>query len=212
LTPFTTILLDGIFGRPSRFARLRRLLDSTTGPTEVFHYNATGFVRFERLAERLSARIRQLNQPVNVIGFSMGGIVIRTAHLLDPTFPIRRAVFMNTPHAGSMLAYIGPLAPGVRQLWPGSKLMTQLAQAEWNIPTLVTWCPYDTAIIPARSANWPKAQQSIRCPFPLHTWVVGSPRIQQQIATFLSAADSDVDLVDKTVPDPAQFNQTAMVG
>jgi triacylglycerol esterase/lipase EstA (alpha/beta hydrolase family) len=182
----TTLILDGIFGRPSRFGPLRRLLESTCGPTEVFHYNSTGFVRFEELAQRLCHRIEEIGHPVNVLGFSMGGIVIRTAHLLCPSLPIRRAVFLNSPHAGSRLAYIMPLAPGVRQLWPGSSLMQQLDQADWTIPTLVTWCPLDAAIIPAHSANWPKATESIRCPFPLHTWVVGSPRIHQRIAAFLS--------------------------
>src|SRR5882757_6132284 len=108
--PHSTLILDGIFGRPRRFAALRRVLESTCGPTEIFHYNSTGFVPFETLAQRLCDRIRQINQPVNLLGFSMGGIVIRTAYLLDPTLPIRRAVFLNSPHAGSLLAYVMPLA------------------------------------------------------------------------------------------------------
>jgi len=180
-----TLILDGIFGRPARFTRLRRRLESTCGPTEVFRYNSTGFVPFERLAERLADRIRQMGQPVNLLGFSMGGIVIRTAHLLAPTLPIRSAVFLNTPHAGSLLAYVMPLAPGVRQLLPNSRLMKKLAAAEWNIPTLVTWCPLDAAIIPGCSANWSKATESIRCDVPLHTWVVGRLSVHERIGRFL---------------------------
>jgi len=194
----TTLILDGIFGRPARFGPLRRLLESTCGPTEVFHYNSTGFVRFEELAKRLCHRIEEIGQPVNLLGFSMGGIVIRTAHLLRPSLPIRRAVFLNSPHAGSRLAYVMPLAAGVRQLWPGSALMRQLDQADWAIPTLVTWCPFDAAIIPGHSANWPKATESIRCPFPLHTWVVGSPRIHQRIATFLGESEDERQRVNET--------------
>jgi triacylglycerol esterase/lipase EstA (alpha/beta hydrolase family) len=194
----TTFILDGIFGRPSRFAPLRRVLEANCGPTEVFHYNSTGFVRFETLAQRLIDRIQNHGRPVNLLGFSMGGIVIRTAHLFDPTLPIRRAVFLNSPHAGSYLAYVMPLAAGVRQLWPGSRLMKRLDQADWNIPTLVTWCPLDAAIIPGRSANWSKAQKSIRCSFPLHTWVVGSPQVHSQIANFL-AAEANGQLVKTEV-------------
>jgi hypothetical protein len=189
MTGHTTLILDGIFGRPKRFDALRQVLEAQCGPTEVFHYNSTGFVPFERLAERLCRRIREIGAPVNLLGFSMGGIVIRTAHLVDPSIPIRRAVFLNSPHAGSRLAYALPIAAGVRQLWPGSDLMKRLAAAAWTIPTLVTWCPLDAAVIPGRSANWSKAQESIRCAVPMHTWVVGSKNVHQRVARFLSAAD-----------------------
>jgi pimeloyl-ACP methyl ester carboxylesterase len=174
---------------------MRRVLESECGPTEVFHYNSTGFVSFERLAERFASRVREIGQPVNVVGFSMGGIVIRTAHLLDRSIAIRRAVFLNSPHAGSLLAYAMPVAVGARQLLPGSHLMKRLAAAEWSIPTLVTWCPLDAAVIPGRSANWTKAQESIRCAVPLHTWVVGSAHVHRRVARFL-AATSDVCEID----------------
>jgi hypothetical protein len=183
----TTLILDGIFGRPARFKALRRVLDAAVGPTEVFHYNSTGFVPFEVLAARLADRIREIGQPVNVIGFSMGGIVIRTAKLIDPALPIRRAVFLNSPHAGSLLAYAMPYAKGVRQLFPGSKLLKQLATAEWDIRTLVTWCPLDAAVVPGKSADWAKASESIRCIVPAHTWVVRSASVHQRVAAFLSS-------------------------
>ena len=192
MTGPVTLILDGIFGRPGRFGAMRRVIERQCGPTEVFHYNSTGFVPFERLAERLCARIREIGEPVNVLGFSMGGIVIRTAHLLHPSTPIRRAVFLNSPHAGSLLAYAMPMAAGTRQLWPGSSLMRQLAAAKWTIPTLVTWCPLDAAIIPGRSANWARARESIRCGVPLHTWV-GSKNIQQRVAEFLASDDAGLD-------------------
>lgn len=193
MTQPTTLILDGIFGRPSRFGAMRRVIEANCGPTEVFHYNASGFIPFERLAERFATRVRQIGQPVNVVGFSMGGIVIRTAHLLDPSIPIRRAVFLNSPHAGSLLAYALPVAAGVRQLLPGSKLMNRLAAANWTIPTLVSWCPLDTAVIPGRSANWSKARESIRCGVPIHTWVVRSAQVQQRVAEFLAESDAATD-------------------
>lgn len=193
MTGPTTLILDGIFGRPARFGAMRSVIEAHCGPTEVFHYNSTGFVPFERLAERLCARIREIGEPVNVLGFSMGGIVIRTAHLLDPSIPIRRAVFLNSPHAGSLLAYAMPMAAGARQLWPGSSLMQRLAAAEWSIPTLVSWCPLDAAVIPGRSANWAKASESIRCGVPLHTWVVGSKNVQRRVAEFLASDDVELE-------------------
>jgi hypothetical protein len=190
MTGHTTIFLDGIFGRPKRFAALRRAVESACGPTEVFHYNCSGFVPFERLAERFANRVCEIAHPVNVVAFSMGGIVVRTAHLLDLSIPIRRAAFLNCPHAGSLLAYALPIAPGVRQLLPGSNLMKRLAATDWPIPSLVTWCPLDTAVIPGRSANWHKAQESIRCGVPVHTWVVRSAQVHRRVANFLAQPDS----------------------
>lgn len=193
MTQPTTLILDGIFGRPSRFNAMRRVIEANCGPTEVFHYNASGFIPFERLAERFAARVRQIGQPVNVIGFSMGGIVIRTAQLLDNSIPIRRAVFLNSPHAGSLLAYALPVGAGIRQLLPGSNLMKRLAAAEWTIPTLVSWCPLDTAVIPGRSANWSKARESIRCDVPIHTWVVRSAQVHHRVSQFLAESESSRD-------------------
>jgi hypothetical protein len=185
-TPMTpTLILDGIWGRPRRFDPLRRVLEAACGPTEIFHYNTSGCVPFEILARQLCERIRQFDEPVNLLGFSMGGIVIRTAHLLDPSLPVRRAVFLNTPHGGTVMSYLLPLG-GTRQLQPTSVLMKQLAADAWNIPTLVTWCPFDTIIVPGRSANWPKAAQSIRSAPLFHNWPIWSGKIHRKIAGFLS--------------------------
>jgi len=184
MTRTPTLILDGIWAKRGRFDRLRQLLESQCGPTEVFDYNTSGFVPFETLAAQLCKHLHNYNEPVNVLGFSMGGIVIRTAHLLDPSIPIRRAVFLNTPHAGSIMSYIFPL-PGTRQLQPTSHLMKQLAADDWPIPTLATWSPFDPIVVPGRSAKWPKATEQIRCAPCLHNWPIWSGEIHHKIANFL---------------------------
>ncbi|HEY7116601.1 MAG TPA: hypothetical protein VH475_08445 [Tepidisphaeraceae bacterium] len=185
----TTLILDGIWGRPKRFGPLRRAIEPRCGPTDVFRYNVSGMTPFETLGRLLCETIRALDGPVNLVAFSMGGIVVRMARLLDPDLPIRRAVFLNTPHAGTILAYALPL-PGVRQMRPGSELMRRLAEAPWDIPTMVTWCPLDAIIVPGRSAKWPKASESICCRVPAHTWPIWSSRIHQRIAAFLGEDDA----------------------
>ena len=181
-----TLLLDGIFGRPWRFEKLLREIRKTCGPAEIFHYSATGMMRFEELGERLAKEIRKLDQPVNLIGFSMGGLVIRAAHLHDPTLPIHRAVLMNSPLHGSLLAYALPIG-GIRQMRPSDEFLRRVKNTPWNIPTLVTWCPGDTAVIPGRSARLPQAQQTICCSVPMHIWPVYSPGIRRKVVEFLSA-------------------------
>jgi pimeloyl-ACP methyl ester carboxylesterase len=129
----TTFILDGIFGRPRRFRRLQESLRQHVGPAELFYYNCSGVIPFETLGQQLIDTIRAVTGPVNIVAFSMGGIVARVARMLEPSTPIRRAVFLNCPHRGSLLAYAAPFA-GVKQLRPGSALMGQLAEAAGRFP------------------------------------------------------------------------------
>lgn len=180
-----TLILDGIFGRPRRFQRLQEALRESVGPAELFHYNCSGLIPFETLGQQLVHAIRAIAAPVNIVAFSMGGIVARVARMLEPTLLLRRAVFLNCPHRGSLLAYVAPF-PGVKQLRPRSALMKELASADWPIPTLAVWCPGDLAVIPGSSARFPAAQRTIRCDVPIHPWPVWSPRIRREIVKFMN--------------------------
>jgi triacylglycerol lipase len=129
--------------------------------------------------------IHRCNQPVNLIGFSMGGLVIRAAHLIDPHLPIRRAAFLNSPHEGSILAYALPWQ-GIKQIRPSDSFIQRLKTAEWDVPTLVSWCPFDTMIVPARSARLKGADETICCAVPVHVWPIFSRRIWRRVVSFLS--------------------------
>jgi hypothetical protein len=180
-----SLILDGIWGRPRRWEPLRRALESRVGPAEIFLYDSSGMKRFEFLAEKLIERIRAIGQPVNLIGFSMGGLVIRTACLLAPDLPVRRAVFLNTPHRGSILAYLAPLA-GIRQLCPNSDLLRKLRQQPWTVPTFVVWNPLDTAVVPGRNTRWRIACASeALCSVPLHVWPIFSTTLRERIVQFI---------------------------
>jgi triacylglycerol lipase len=190
--PATTLILDGIWARPRRWEPLRRALESRVGPAEIFDYDSSGVRTFESLAATLIDRIRAINEPVNLIGFSMGGIIIRTACLLAPDLPVQRAVFLNTPHGGSILAYAAPL-PGIRQLCPTSALMRKLRNQPWTIPTMVVWNPLDTAVIPPTNTRWriPTASESV-CTVPIHVWPIFSTPLREQIVKFMGNGDPHV--------------------
>jgi hypothetical protein len=184
-----SLILDGFLSRPRRWEPLRRALESRVGPAEIFEYDSTGMRTFESLASKLIDRIRAIDQPVNLIGFSMGGLVIRTAHLLAPDLSIRRAAFLNTPHGGSILAYLAPI-PGIRQLCPTSPLLRKLKHQPWAIPTLVVWNPLDTAVIPPKNTRWriPTATELV-CTVPIHVWPIFSSTLRNQIVHFITDPD-----------------------
>jgi hypothetical protein len=189
MTQSTTLILDGIWGRPRRFHPLRDLLRAECGPAEVHHYNATGLRQFEELGGQLAAKVESLGGPVNVVAFSMGGIVLRAAHLLRPTLPLRRTVFLNCPHKGSWLAYALAFR-GVKQLRPSSSLMRQLGAQTWPHPTLSVWCPGDLMVLPGQSARFDCASHLVRSNVPLHTWPIWSKSLRRQVVEFLKQGES----------------------
>lgn len=197
MTRPTTLILDGIWGRPRRFHALRDLLRERCGPTEIHHYNSTGLRRFEELGAELAAKIETIQGPVNVVAFSMGGIVLRTALLLRPALSLHRVVFLNSPHKGSWLAYALPF-PGVRQLRPSSPLMRQLEAIPWPFPTLSVWCPGDLMVLPGRSARLDSASRIVRSDVPLHTWPIWSRSLRRDIVAFLSQDEAVNPLATKS--------------
>lgn len=183
--PTHSLILDGIWGRPWRFEPLRAALADRVGPAEIFPYDSSGTPTLESLAATLIDRIRAIGEPVNLIGYSMGGLVVRTACLLAPDLPVRRAALLNAPHGGSILAWLLPM-PGVRQLRPNSELLRRLKVQPWNIPTLVVSNPLDTIIVPPRNTRWeiPTGSNAV-CSVPIHVWPIFSTGLREQIVRFI---------------------------
>ena len=180
-----TILLNGIWAPGGQLRALQACLEAAgCGPVEVFTYDNTGRIGFEVLGRQLAKRVREVDGPVDLVGFSMGGLVIRSAMMEDPTLPLRRAGFMNTPHSGSALAFL-PLK-GVQQMRPGSAFMRKLSEQPWTARTLAVWCPGDLMVVPGSSARWDRADETVRSDVPMHIWPLFSGKIHRTVAEFLT--------------------------
>jgi triacylglycerol lipase len=187
--PSHTIILDGIWGRPWRWKCLAQRIERTgVGSASIFSYNASGMIPMKSLGQHLLDEIDRQGPAdrVNVVAHSMGGLVIRAAHLLRPTLPLRRAVMMCSPLHGSLLAHLLPL-PGVRDMKPGSAFLKELQAIEpqWNIRTMTMWTHGDLAVVPGKSARWSKAEQRICFWMPAHNWPRWSGGLQDQVVKFL---------------------------
>lgn len=179
-----TLILDGIWGRHARWEPLRRRIEREVGACHIWRYDNTGLTSLEELGLRLGGEIRKLDAPVRLIGYSMGGLVIREALRQGPDLPLDRSVFLHSPHGGSWAAHLLPL-PACRDMRPGSAFLQRLAAMEWKTPTLATWCPWDLMILPGRSARWHQASHLIRSDMPAHAWPVISPAIHKTVVRFL---------------------------
>lgn len=184
-----TLILDGIWGSHSRWERLRTRIASEVGPCRIWRYDNSGRTSLESLAADLSAELKRINGPVNLIGYSMGGLVVREALRQAPGLKVRRVALLNSPHYGSAAAMFLPLS-AVREMRPGSAFLKRLNAAAWNYPTLATWCPLDLMVVPGSSGRWKKASILLRSDVPMHIWPIVSVSIHRSIAAFLAAEDT----------------------
>jgi pimeloyl-ACP methyl ester carboxylesterase len=183
-----TLIIDGIWGSHRRWERLRSRIAKEVGPCTIWQYDNSGRVSIEALAKALSSELRQLDVPVNLIGYSMGGLVIREALRQSPESKVKKVALLNSPNHGSAAAFFVPLS-ACREMRPGSAFLRQLNAAPWTYPTLVTWCPYDLMVFPGSSGRWDKASVLLRTDVPMHLWPVFSVEIHRSITAFLSSKD-----------------------
>ncbi|MEO6053205.1 MAG: hypothetical protein ABIP97_04260 [Chthoniobacterales bacterium] len=183
-----TWIIDGLGGWHTRWEPLRKRVEKAIGPARIWHYPSGGGVSLEVLGERLAEELGEAKGPFHLIGYSMGGLIVREALRVRPDLAVKRVVTLHTPHGGSGMAHFVPRA-ALKQMRPGSAFLKQLDAAEWPHRTLVTWCPGDLIVIPGSSAKWKKAQTIIRSDIPAHAWPIFSPGIHRAILKFLAEED-----------------------
>ncbi|HEY5811273.1 MAG TPA: hypothetical protein VIT23_01300 [Terrimicrobiaceae bacterium] len=183
-----TLIIDGIWGSHKRWERLRSRIAKEVGPCKIWRYDNSGRASIESLGRALSSELERLNAPVNLIGYSMGGLVVREALRQMPTLDVRKVALLNSPNYGSAAAFLVPLS-ACREMRPGSAFLNQLNSAPWKLPTLAVWCPYDLMVFPGSSGRWKKASMTVRSDVPIHLWPVVSGEIHRSIVSFLSSTD-----------------------
>lgn len=181
----TTFILDGIWGSHRRWEMLRRRIEASVGPCRIWRYENSGRTSLKVEGARLRETLEATPGPVNVIGYSMGGLVIRSALRVTAGLDVRRAVFLHSPHGGSLTARALPFA-ACREMRPGSCFLAELDAAAWTIPTLATWCPFDAVVVPGHSARWNRADFTLQSLIPAHAWPVVSIQIHLAVTNFLT--------------------------
>ena len=180
----TTYILDGIWGSHSRWEVLRRRIEKSIGPCRIWRYDNSGRMSLEAAGAGLRDELQRTNGALNVVGYSMGGLVVRECLRKALELPVRRAVFLHCPHSGSLVAHAFGL-PACREMRPGSSFLSRLEESPWKIPTLATWCALDAVVVPGQSARWKHATTTVQSHVPAHAWPVISPSIHGAVVRFL---------------------------
>ncbi|MFN6517110.1 MAG: esterase/lipase family protein [Nostoc sp. CreGUA01] len=127
-------------------------------------------------------------QVLDLIGFSMGGIVSRYyVQRLGGINRIQRFVTISSPHNGTVLAYASQ-RPGCIQMRPNSLFLQDLnsdIDMLKEIDFTSIWTPYDLMIVPARSSQMLVGKEMIMR-VGLHSWMLTNFNILAAISQILA--------------------------
>lgn len=188
------LLVHGIWNTAAIFARLRAYLEARGWPVYALSLvPSNGDVGIEILAQQVAAfaQMHLKDQPFDLVGFSMGGLVCRYyVQRLEGLGQVQRLVTISAPHYGSALALFR-YNPGGLQMRPGSRFLRDLNQdlsALDQLQFISIWTPFDGLIIPAWSSRLPVGQERI-VPVPSHNRMIWDERGMSAIAAALERSD-----------------------
>jgi triacylglycerol lipase len=157
--PPPLVLVHGLWDTPRLFDRLRRELGGRRDPLLIPHLpHKLGATPLEALALSLGRQIESRfgpEQPVDLLGFSMGGVIARVwIQLLGGHQRTRRLITVASPQRGSWVALPWPRWPlgGIADMKPGSALLRRL---DGDLETLAPveccsfYCPVDLMVFRA---------------------------------------------------------------
>ncbi len=186
------ILLHGLYDRARLFRHLAARLAADGRTAHAFDFVPNnGHARLEDLARQASDYIDARyprSQPVDIVGFSMGGIVARYyVQRLGGLERTGHLITIGSPNQGTLMAHLVP-RNGARQMRRGSEFIRDLngdVARLSEIKTASIWTPYDFMIVPAGSARLPIGTTH-RVDVAAHAWMPGDPRVLELVAKLLS--------------------------
>ncbi|MFY8149063.1 MAG: esterase/lipase family protein [Prochlorococcaceae cyanobacterium] len=159
------VLVHGMWDTPRLFDRLKRLLAGRRGPLLIPQLpHRFGITPIEEQAELLRMHIEAAfgrEQAIDLLGFSMGGVIGRTwIQLLGGHRRTRRLISVGSPQQGTLTArpWPGRLLAGIADLKTGSALLRRLND---NLDTLLPveccsfYCQPDLMVMPPWRARLP---------------------------------------------------------
>lgn len=187
------ILIHGIFDTTAIFQTMSAHLSRQGWEVHSFDLIPNyGFLGLDRLAEQIADYVERTfrpDQPIDMVGFSMGGIVSRYyVQRLGGIERVQRLITISSPHNGTWTAYFY-VTPGTRQMRPKCQFLEDLNRDvglldQINFTSI--WTPFDGIIVPATSSKLPVGQEVILYVL-FHAWMVRDLRCLNLLVEALSA-------------------------
>ena len=172
------LLVPGYLVAPSMLAPLRDALRRAGMRADIVALPRRGTASVLRSARVVARAVREAgSRPVDLVGFSSGGIVVRAyLRLLGGAARTRTAVLLGAPNHGARVADVAAsldpalCAGACRQLRPGSRLLARLNAGDetpGRVLYVSIWTETDAIVTPPRSARlagaWDESVQAV-CP------------------------------------------------
>ena len=192
MTPL--VLVHGLWDTPRLFRRLIQALDQPQRPLLAPHLpHGLGVVPLRELARRLDGEIRNQfgsDTPVDLFGFSMGGVIGRIwLQELGGASRTRRFFSVGSPQFGTLAAQPIPrfLLAGAADMKIGSRLLRELN----NNPSALNgvhcqsfFCRWDVMVCPGWRAVLPIGSTE-EIPVWTHQQLIGHPRSLERLSAAL---------------------------
>ena len=182
------VLVHGLWDTPRLFNRLKRELGERREPLLIPHLpHRLGAVGLLELAELLGSHIEAAfgtEQPIDLLGFSMGGVIVRSwIQLLGGHRRARRFHCVGSPQRGTWAAQPWPscILRGIADMKRGSALLRRL---DSDLSTLEPvecrsyFCRTDITVFPGWQAHLPIGP-TIAMPVFTHRQLIADPRALQ---------------------------------
>lgn len=195
-TPLPVLLVPGWGDQATSMEPLRRRLTEAGWPQSrvsslSFRDPVGGNAAHAAEIDRAVRVLRGLTgaAAVDVVAHSMGGLATRE-FLRDgrEAACVRRAVFLGTPHRGTVVAVLS-WGEGGRDMVPGSEFLLRLNNAPpvpEGVRALAVRTPVDLRVIPASSAILRgEGVENVEICCPTHAGLVDDPRTFEEVLGFL---------------------------
>lgn len=188
----SVLLIHGIEDTGAVFNTMASYLTQLGWPVytlDLVPNNAT--VGLDILAQQVSDYV--LNnfapqQPIDLVGFSMGGIVSRYyVQRLGGFKRVQRLITISSPHHGTLMAYASQ-RQGCLQMRSNSQFLQDLntdAHILEQLNFTSIWTPYDLMIVPAKSSQMPVGKEIIVRVL-LHPAMLTDPKSLAAVASALT--------------------------
>lgn len=190
--PIHTILVPGWLDNVRTLGRLRTFLELAGHKAVICSPQPSdGSAPIPRLSQQLADFIDggfAADEPINLFGFSMGGLINRYyLQKMDGWRRVRKFVTAASPHRGTMTAKLATYQAAL-QMRPDSEFILDL-NSDLSVLERVQftsiWSPFDLTIVPANSSVLPVGKTR-RVWSPAHGVMMYDPNVMRVIAQVLA--------------------------
>jgi triacylglycerol lipase len=188
MTKNPVILVHGITDKNTIFREMSNYLTNLGWSVHSINLSPNdGSEKLEALAVQVARYIDQVflkDQFVDLVGFSMGGLVTRYyLQRLGGINRVQRYISISAPNHGTVTAY--SLAyEGVLEMRPHSEFLEDLERDSTDclgkINCTSIWTPFDLMIVPPESSRIVTSKQ-FQVPVLVHAWMVKDARVLELV-------------------------------